>query len=554
MITLASISHNLLLFTLFLTVFGCAFIAYQVLYKKHCSCALAENINVVISIIFIFVSIVLFYAFYSYEFGFEYVYNYSDSTLPIFYRLTAFWGGQAGSLLFWALSVVLCGLFFQYSSHYKKLSKETRVWYLFFYFIGIAFLSYLLTTANDPFLILDPAPLEGRGLIPLLQHPGMIFHPPLLLLGYGGFTIPACLALAQVMANKDGTTEISWHKCTLNIMLLAWLMLSAGIILGAWWAYMELGWGGYWAWDPVENASLIPWFFATAAIHLGLLSAYRNKGKRLHTLLMGLAYVSAFFATWLVRGNVVESVHAFGGGVGSSIGIYVLFTTFAVFAICLLMPKGKEPFGGPESREGLALATSLLLVTISIIIMLATLWPVISVLPNTLFGIGSDSSVGLNVGFYNTTIMPLLTVLLAILAICPWISWSGKLVNKMYFGAVAIVFVLSMFICWTFFDVHKAIALMGASVSIACMLSWALYLYHVKYSKISACLVHIGFAMMGFGVAISGPYQLEQEIVLKRGESAQVDDFTVQLNELYHVPAFESAVFKISKGDKTDII
>ncbi len=555
MTALASISHNLLLLTLFLTLLGCGFVSYQALYKKSFESNLVGHVNIVISIIYIFVSLVLLYAFYSYEFSYKYVHDYSDSTLPIFYRLTAFWGGQAGSLLFWALSVVLCGIFFQYTENYKKLSKETRAWYLFFYYISLAFFSLLLTTDNDPFIILNPAPLEGRGLIPLLQHPGMIFHPPLLLLGYGGFTIPACLALAQIISRPNNPTEISWHKSTLNLMLLAWLVLSAGIILGAWWAYMELGWGGYWAWDPVENASLIPWFFATAAIHLGLLSAYRNKGQRLHTLLMGLTYVSAFFATWLVRGNVVASVHAFGGGVGGTIGLYVLFTFFAVLCLCLMMPQQKKnSFGGPESKEGLALGTSLLLVTISIIIMLATLWPVISVLPNTLFNVGGSASVGLNAGFYNTTIMPLMTVLLAMLTICPWISWSGKIVHKLYFGIVGLVFAISMFISWTFFDIHKAIALIGASVSMACMISWVLYLYHSNYSKISACLVHIGFAMMGLGVAISGPYQIEQEIALKRGETMKVDDFNIQLNELYHVPAFNNAVLIVSKDGKADTI
>ncbi len=568
MITLAHVSHYLLLLTLLLTLLGAFYSYYQVITRKKAltqtgagkylepdlNYGLLHFINVLISLIYIFVSLVLLYAFYKFEFGFKYVHDYSDTTLPIFYRLTAFWGGQAGSLLFWAVSVIICGLLFQYTNSYKNLNDETKCWYLLFYFVAIAFFSFLLTTDNDPFIVLDPAPLEGRGLIPLLQHPGMIFHPPLLLLGYGGFTIPACLALAQVMSNREYGTEMPWQKCCNELLLFSWLVLSAGIILGAWWAYMELGWGGYWAWDPVENASLIPWFFATATIHLGLLNSWRKKGIRLHTLLMGLTFVSAFFATWLVRGNVVASVHAFGGGVGSTIGFYVLFTFIAVIGICLFMPKIKKPFNGPETKEGLALATSLLLITISIIIMVATLWPVISTLPAKLFDMGSTASVGLNADFYNATIMPLMTVLLAILALCPWISWTGKISNKLFLSLVVLTLIVSLSICWTFFGITKAKALMGAGISITCMVSWILYLIQTKYSKFGAVLVHVGFAMMGLGVAISGTYQMDQNLTLNRGESAQVDGYQVKLNEIYHLPAYTNAIFIISKNGKSDTL
>ncbi len=556
MIALADISHYLLLFTLVLALVGVITSCYHVLYKKETSSIGVESINLAISFIYIFVSAVLFYAFYSCEFSYKYVHDYSDSTLPIFYRLTAFWGGQAGSLLFWALSVVLCGVVFQYSKLYKKLSPKTRCWYLLFYFVNMGFLSLLLTTQNDPFVLLNPIPLEGRGLNPLLQHPGMIFHPPLLLLGYAGFTIPACLALAQAMSlsAEDRGSEIPWYACTQNIMVSAWLLLSAGIILGAWWAYMELGWGGYWAWDPVENASLIPWFFATAAIHLGFINAYRKKGERIHVLVMGLTYVSAFLATWLVRGNVVASVHAFGGGVGGTIGGYVIFTTFAVFGICACMPKVKRPFAGPETKEGLSLATALLLITISLIILLATLWPVISTLPAKWFGMGSAASVGLNADFYNKTIMPLLTVVVAILTLCPWISWAGHVKHKLYLGVVALVFVVSMGASWTFFGITKPMALMGVSISVACMASWLLYTYVLKFAKLSAALVHLGFAMMGLGVAVSGPYNIEQELTLSRAESITIDDFEVKLNEVYQVPAYSQGLFTFKKGDKSDLL
>ena len=557
MTELATLSHNLLLLTLVLTILGCAFSAYQLLFTDSPKSLFIEYANTLITIIYIFVSLVLFYAFYSYEFSFQYVANYSDTSLPLFYRLTAFWGGQAGSLLFWALSVVLCGIIFQSTPSYKNLSNETRCWYLLFYFITIGFFSLLLTTHNNPFILLNPVPSDGQGLNPLLQHPGMIFHPPLLLLGYGGFTIPACLALAQAMSANSASLsrELPWYKYTMEIMLGAWLLLSAGIILGAWWAYMELGWGGYWAWDPVENASLVPWFFATAAIHLGLLNSYRNKAERFHTLIMGLTYVSALFATWLVRGNVVASVHAFGGGgLGPILGTYVLITAAAVFVISAMMPKKGNELGGPETREGLTVSTSILLITISIIIMIATLWPVISVIPSQILGEPAPTSMGLGVEFYNNVILPLLTLIIALLMVCPWVSWSGELHNKKFFGLVILAFLASMALGWTVFEIHIPLALLASSVSVTCILSWLLYIYDQNFNKLSPALVHIGLAMMGLGVAISGPYQIEQDVAIKRGESVSIDGFDVKLNEIYTVPVYSDAVFVITKGGKSDTL
>ena len=554
MTELIILSHYLVLLTLGLTLYGCAFSCYQLLYKESADSRVIEHTNTAITLIYIFVSLVLLYAFYSYDFSVKYVHNYSDKSLPLFYRLTAFWGGQAGSLLFWALSVVACGLAFQHTNSYKTLSGETRCWYLLFYFTCLAFFSFLLTTYNDPFVLLSPAPDNGQGLNPLLQHPGMIFHPPLLLLGYGGFTIPACLALAQAMSTNTTSLsrETSWYKSTRVLMLAAWLSLSAGIVLGAWWAYMELGWGGYWAWDPVENASLVPWFFATAAIHLGFVNAYRNKAGRFHTLIMGLTYVSAFFATWLVRGNVVASIHAFSsGGVGPIIGMYVLITAIAVFGICFIMPKSKNELNGLETREGLTLSTAILLLTIAVIIMIATLWPVISLIPKRLLGEPLVNSVGLGVDFYNRVILPLFTVIITILTVCPWVSWNGELRHKKYLSAVILAFFVCIGIVWTVFEITIPLALLATSVAVTCIISWSLYVYEQKYNKLSPAFVHIGLAMMVLGAAISGPYKMERDVVMKPGDSIFIDGFDVKLTSFYTLPVYYPQL-TVTKGDKSD--
>lgn len=522
-------ANFLMLAALALASFGTLFAILQLNKGKRLSADILEKTNIVITLCYVIASCILFFGFWSYDFSIKYVHDYSDLTLPLFYRLTAFWGGQAGSLLFWALCLVLCGAYFQNTESYKKLGTETRVWYLLFYFAILAFLGVLLTTHNNPFEILNPAPSNGRGLNPLLQNPGMIFHPPLLLLGYGGFTIPACLALAQALSQTAKNGETAWHLCTKPLILVAWLLLTAGIVLGGWWAYMELGWGGYWAWDPVENASTIPWFFGTAAIHFGFIEQYKNKAHRFHTLFMALTCISAFFATWLVRGNVVESVHAFGaGGVGPYLLTFVIASTIIAFLVILAMPNKGEAFSGLETKEGFLLSTSVVLITISLIIGFATLWPVIS-------RIWSENPVGLQADFYNRIILPLLTVIIALLTCCPWLSWKQGLSYPKYFLGVVLSFIVFMGIFWAFFDVKDPMPLIGAGISSACIVSWALYFIALKYptAKLSPVLVHISLAIMGLGVAFSGPYKVEKEVTLERGQEIQIDTFKVKLVELY---------------------
>lgn len=521
-------AHLLLMLSLTIAVLGTLFCIVSLNKAKTYAVGLLEKANLAITLCYVIASCILFFGFWSYDFSIKYVHDYSDLSLPLFYRLTAFWGGQAGSLLFWALCLVLCGAYFQSTEIYKSLSQETRTWYLLFYFSMLAFFGVLLTTYNSPFEVISPAPSNGRGLNPLLQNPGMIFHPPLLLLGYGGFTIPACLALAQALSKENGS-ETPWHICTKPIILVAWLLLTAGIVLGGWWAYMELGWGGYWAWDPVENASTIPWFFGTAAIHFGFIEQYRNKAQRFHTLFMALTCVSAFFATWLVRGNVVESVHAFGsGGVGYLLLNFVIAATVIVFAVIFYMPNKGTPFNGLETKEGFLLATSVVLITISLIIGFATLWPVISKL-------WTENSVGLQAGFYNSVILPLLTVIIALLTFCPWLSWKQGLSHGRHFLGVVLSFLVFMGVFWALFDVKEPLPLIAASISCACMISWTLYFAVLKYplAKLSPVLVHISLAVMALGVAFSGPYKVEQEVALARGQEIAVDSFKVKLLELY---------------------
>ncbi len=522
-------AYILLLLSLLCALGGAGMGAAQLWQGRHTDLAWPEKANLVIAAGLSAASAILLHALVVSDFRLEYVASYTDLLLPMFYKVTAFWAGQPGSMLFWALMVSLCGVFFQFTRPYKNLSGEPRLWYWVFYLSIMAFFALLITAWSNPFLQLSPAPADGRGMNPLLQNPGMILHPPLLFLGYGGFVIPGCLALAQAM--HSDRNEQPWLDVARPFTLTAWLFLTVGILIGGWWAYMELGWGGYWAWDPVENASLIPWLIGNAAIHTGLLQTRRDKLHRVNTFLMALTTVSAFFATYLVRGNVVNSVHAFGeGGVGPALLIFVLSSLVISFFSSRQAGRGNAAeLGGLETREGFLVLTAWMLIAIACVILVATLWPVIT----TAFG---KTSSGLSQEFYNRVCLPLFTVVMALLAVCPWLGWKGGVRDWPRLGAVAASFAASVAALWIS-GIRDALPLMAAGLSIAALLSMVLVMAErsTRSSRpsLAAALVHFGLGLVALGIAFSGPYSTQVETSLGKGESVQVGPYTATLNELY---------------------
>ncbi|MCQ2444512.1 MAG: cytochrome c biogenesis protein CcsA [Mailhella sp.] len=542
------IAHTALVIAVFCSLAGAAAGAAQLWQNRPSDIRWLEYAQGGVSLMLAGASAVLLYALTVSDFSLTYVDEYTERALPLFYRTTAFWAGQSGSMLFWALMVSLCGTAFLFTRTYRSLSAGTRIWFLTLFLTVMAFFGLLLSTWNDPFVMQSPAPADGQGLNPLLQNPGMIFHPPLLFLGYGGFIIPGCLALAQALS--DGDDGMHWLEAARPFTLTGWLFLTAGIVLGGWWAYMELGWGGYWAWDPVENASLIPWLIGTAALHTGIVEQRRGKLHRTNIFLMSLTTVSAFFATYLVRGNVVNSVHGYGeGSVGPVLLAFVIASLAVITAVSLCASAGrKKELGGIETREGFVVLTVWLLLALCIIILTATLWPVISRL-------WSARPVGLDANFYNRVCLPLFTVLLGILAACPWLKWGGGLREwrKALAAGCAMCGALAVF--WHA-GVHSALPLMAASLCAAVIAGMALLLSEKgirrSASSLTAVLVHIGTALLALGIAFSGPYKKEVETELAIGASASVGPFTVTLANLYEGRGanfdFIEAELKLSRG------
>jgi cytochrome c-type biogenesis protein CcmF len=456
------------------------------------------------------------------DYSFLYIYEHVDRDLSAFYTFSAFWAGREGSLLFWSLSMLLLGAIFALTPGYRSLAGRTKVFYWLFFLTVQAFFLLLLTCWTNPFIEVVPIPADGQGLNPLLQNPGMIFHPPLLFLGYAGFAIPACVAMAAAIAGEPG----SWIRVCRNVNLLSWIFLTAGIVLGGWWSYMELGWGGYWAWDPVENASLIPWFSATAFLHTAHIEARRGALARTNVLLMALTFLLCVFGTYLVRSGVIESLHAFGeGGVGTPLMLFML-GGLAVALLAVL--AGDKPvyraLSDMWSRQGLLLAASWFFLALGLVVAMATMWPVISKL-------WSATTVGLGPDFYNRVCVPLLSLLVLLFCLCPWLDWKVGLREKRGLLLTGAVFVLAL-VGFALGGVRKPVPLFSAAASVAAMAACVLlfvFLPQLRRSRrfFGAYGVHLAVALMALGIAFSGPYKVEEELALKPGQSVDLAGYSV---------------------------
>ncbi|MDR1124993.1 MAG: cytochrome c biogenesis protein CcsA [Deltaproteobacteria bacterium] len=563
----------LMLVAAFLSAIFCAAAAAVQIWQKDVSILpWLERVGCGIAALVSAASLFLVFAFVANDYSLDYVVRYSDNYQHFFYRLTAFWAGQEGSLLFWAWGVALFGVFFLLSRPYSRLTAETKLWFWLLFLAQIAFFLLLLSGWSNPFITLGSPPPDGGGLNPLLQHPGMIFHPPLLFLGYGGFTIPACLALAQTLSGH-ANSEPAWSESARPFTLFSWALLSAGIILGAWWAYMELGWGGYWAWDAVENASLLPWLVATAFLHTSLAERRGGQFRRCNVLLASFTVLAAFIATYIVRSGALQSMHAYpAGSVGGPFLAFILiFFLVAVLTSALNDIKSKQ-LEDPLSREGVLALVSGLLLILAAVVLLATVWPLLS-------RVWSVAAEALKPDFYNRVCLPVFAILCLILAFCPWLGWgtpSRNGENRSIFTSrpaallITLIFLLGVPLFWFVMEApdqatlagqanaagldpphnlarqigallggqpRYPLAQLGAAAALAALISLlALCLAQPRLLRLRGRLaahgVHCGLLLMVLGIAFSGPYQADRTLTLRLGQTTSLGGYEFTLNDL----------------------
>ncbi len=357
----------------------------------------------------------LLVALIQHDFNVEYVWAYTSRNLPLVYTISAFYGGQDGSMLFWA---VLLGL---YAAAAQWLTPR-KFNYLMPYVGGVTsaitlFFVAVLVFDSSPFERLAFTPSDGRGLNPQLQNPGMVIHPPMLYVGYVGIAIPFAFSVAALLAKR---LDSGWLHAIRKWTLWAWLVLAVGIVLGMWWAYVELGWGGYWAWDPVENASFLPWLTMTAFLHSVMIQEKRGMLKRWNVVLIALSFILSMFGTFITRSGIIQSVHSFAQ---SNVGYYFGFFLLAIIALTawllttrLHLLKADVKLENVVSREASFLFNNLLLIGMAFSILWGTLFPMISELVR-----GVKVAVG--PPFFNRVNFPLGLLLLALTGIGPLIAW-----------------------------------------------------------------------------------------------------------------------------------
>ncbi len=481
-------------------------------------------------------SAALVVSFLTHDFGVRYVAEQSSLSMPWYYTAAAFYGGQEGSLLYWSLMLSVFTAIFVFTS---RRAPAALVPYIVATLMGIqVFFLLMLTTISSPFVRLPIAPLDGTGLNPLLMDPGMLVHPPTLLMGYMSFSVPFAFAMAALIA---GHLNNDWLRAIRRWTLASWAIQTAGLTLGAWWAYHVLGWGGYWSWDPVENAALLPWLTATAFLHSTMVQERRGTLKVWNLCLVIASFALSIFGTFEVRSGVISSVHSFAysdiGGYFLVFLVIVIAFSSGVFLFRLPKLRPEQEFDSVVSREGVFLLNNLLLVGIAF----ATLWGTIFPLISAAFR-GQAITVG--PPFYTQVISPLLIVLMLAMGIGPLLAWRRTSTRALWrnlcvpaVGAALCAIVLPL-AGVTDVTANIGFAICAFTAGTIIYELWrgvrvrhkhgenyifALYMLFERYrQRYGGYLVHLGMVLLVVGIIGSHFFQLQQDSVLKSGQEMSI--------------------------------
>lgn len=476
----------------------------------------------------------LVYAFVRNDFSVAYVAANSHSQLPLLYRIGAVWGAHEGSLLLWVLLLAAWEAAVACFSRSLPLAMVARVLAIMG-MVASGFLLFLLLTSN-PFLRLLPGvPTEGRDLNPLLQDPGLMIHPPLLYMGYVGFCVVFAFAIAALIA---GRLDAAWARWSKPWALVAWCFLTCGVILGSWWAYRELGWGGWWFWDPVENASFLPWLVGTALIHSLAVTDKRNAFKAWTVLLAIMAFSLSLLGTFLVRSGVLVSVHAFA--VDPQRGIFMLLFLGAVVGLSLLLyawriGKVRNPvYFGYLSRESMLLINNLLLVAAMLTVLLGTLYPLII----DSLGLGKISVGPPYFNWVFTPFMMLVALVMGLAASTRWRYSDNRHITYAVMINFFIAMVLGLALPWLLAPRMQPGVVIGLGLAIWVVLFTLESVVEktprfVRVKKLSRSqwgmvVAHVGVAVCIVGVVLVSHYSVQRDVRLMPEDTLELGGYTFQ--------------------------
>ena len=468
------------------------------------------------------------WAFLASDFSLELVVANSHTMKPTLYKLTGIWANHEGSMLLWVLILSVAGLLlsvFPLPLGARFKARALGVLGI----VSLGFFAFLLFASN-PFTRLDPAPTEGNGLNPLLQDPGLAFHPPTLYIGYVGLVVAFALAVAALL---DGKVTPAWARATRPWVSAAWAFLTLGIALGAWWAYYELGWGGWWFWDPVENAALMPWLAATALLHSIRVLETRDALRNWTLMLAILGFALSMLGTFIVRSGVLTSVHAFA--VDPTRGLFLLILLLLLTGGALLIwavraPKVEEGARfAPLSREGFLVVNNLLLMAILSIVFIGTLYPLVLEAVN-----GRQISVG--PPYFNATTVPLVLILALVMGIGPYLAWKrggGRQLGRRLL-APAVAAVAFPAVATLMFGVSGLMALLGFAAAGWLAVSSLLLLVRRAPTmlQVGTAVAHLGVALAILGATASGALQREALVSINVGDGFEFAGLEVTLADV----------------------
>jgi len=520
--------------------------------------------NLVFLLIFLsFVSLI--YSFLIDDFSVAYIANNSNTLLPFYYKLAATWGAHEGSLLLW----ILCLCFWSTSYFFLNRKKDVEFVALTLSVLNqiiFAFIAFTLFTSNPFERLLPIAPFEGADLNPLLQDFAFTIHPPLLYLGYSGLAVPFALSLSALISKK---IDSIWARDARLWSLLSSGFLTLGIVLGSWWAYYELGWGGWWFWDPVENAAFVPWLISVAMFHSLIVTERRGLYKNWSILLSILAFAASILGTFLVRSGILTSVHAFALDPERGVFILAIFAYFILGSLIFYSIMNNKLPGRSTynmiSKEFGFLLNNILLVILAISIMFGTLFPLIY---EAIYD-GEQISVG--APYYEVLILPFAIALSFLQGVGLYLSWSStrefSFLNRVLIESFSLFIIISLLVFLIFgtlnWGTFLAIAMFswifsGNFIDMVYQSSQVKELKSVLLRRLGMISAHLGTAFLILGVGIVTTFSLEREVILQKGESYQLGSTNFVFKEIRESKglnySIQSAAIEIRKGGLVDEI
>ena len=476
------------------------------------------------------------------NFSVQYIYNHSNSDLPVFYKISSIWSAHEGSMFLWIFFLSVWGFVFNIAIKNNQILKPKTIGIISLILVG--FLLFLLITSNPFTTILPIAPLNGADINPVLQDPALAIHPPTLYLGYVGFVIPFACSIAFLI---NGDPDVKWEKLVRKWSVSAWVFLTVGITLGSWWAYYELGWGGYWFWDPVENVALMPWLAATALLH-SLSVSIKSSQLRTWTILLSITVFSlSLFGAFIVRSGIIDSVHSFANDPQRGLYLLAFISVIVLSSLCLFISRFSiiKNLSNIKifSKESFISINNIFFGTLTFSIMLGVVYPLIY---EYLF----DQKISVGAPFYNAIFIPIVILASLFLFFSIDSKWSRNIGLKIFTKPIGLSLLLSVSvttIIFFYFEVSKIFILLSVFTGLLVIFRYLIEiwfsLFYKKYLNPFSAIAHLALGLLLVSISLNSLLSTERALNIKINEFENYKDLKIYFNDL-----------RVNKGSNYDAI